>query len=97
MLTVGNASLGEEFTHISEEDLRKGEGIGLPVALIVLVVVFGAIVAALLPVALALVSIGVSIGIVALVGLQFDLSFFIVNMITMIGLAVGIIAVLLPI
>jgi RND superfamily putative drug exporter len=90
VLTVGSASLNEEFTHISEEDLQKGEGIGLPVALIILIVVFGAVVAALLPVALALVSIAVSVGIVALVGLQYDLSFFIVNMITMIGLAVGI-------
>jgi putative drug exporter of the RND superfamily len=90
VLTIGTASLNEEFNTISEEDLQKGEGIGLPVALIVLIVVFGALVAAFLPIVLALISIGVSIGIVALVGLRFDLSFFIVNMITMIGLAVGI-------
>jgi len=90
VLTVGTASLNEEISHISEEDLQTGEAIGLPVALIILVVVFGALVAALLPIALALVAIFVSIGVVALVGRQFDLSFFIVNMITMIGLAVGI-------
>jgi putative drug exporter of the RND superfamily len=90
VLTVGAGSLNEEFTKISEEDLQKGEGIGIPVAFIVLIVIFGAFVAALLPIALALVSIAVSVGIIALVGSQYHLSFFIVNMVTMIGLAVGI-------
>ena len=90
VLTVGFGSINEEFTRVSEEDLRKGEGIGIPVALVVLVVIFGALVAALLPIVLALVSIFVTIGVIALIGLQFDLSFFIVNMVTMIGLAVGI-------
>jgi RND superfamily putative drug exporter len=90
VLTVGFGSLNEEFSKISEEDLSKGEGIGIPVAFLVLVVVFGALVAAFLPMILALVSIFVTVGIVALIGRQWDLSFFIVNMITMIGLAVGI-------
>jgi RND superfamily putative drug exporter len=90
VLTVGFGSLNEEFSTISEEDLSKGEGIGIPVAFLVLIVVFGALVAAFLPMILALVSIFVTVGIVALIGRQWDLSFFIVNMITMIGLAVGI-------
>ena len=90
VLTVGFGSINEEFSRISEEDLQKGESIGIPVALVILVVIFGALVAALVPIILSLVAIFVSIGIVAFVGRSFDLSFFIVNMITMIGLAVGI-------
>ena len=46
--------------------------------------------AAALPIGLAIVSIGVSLGIASLVGQAFELSFFVTLMITMIGLAIGI-------
>lgn len=90
VLTVGGISLDDQFNATAERDLKVAEGIGLPIALLILVVVFGALVAAGLPVALALISIGVAIGLTAVVGQVFDLSYFVVNMITMIGLAVGI-------
>ena len=90
VLTVGDVSVGEEFNRLAEEDLVKGEGLGLLAALVVLVIVFGALVAAGVPIVLALVSIFVAVGLTALLGRVTDLSFFIVNMITMIGLAVGI-------
>ena len=50
----------------------------------------GTLIAALLPIALAAVSIVVALGASALMGQVFELSFLIQNMITMIGLAVGI-------
>jgi RND superfamily putative drug exporter len=90
VLTVGDLSVGEEFSRLAEEDLLKGEGLGLLASLVVLVVVFGALVAAGVPLVLAIVAIFVAIGLTALVGRAMDLSFFVVNMITMIGLAVGI-------
>jgi RND superfamily putative drug exporter len=88
--SVGDATLSEAFERISEEDLAKGEMIGLPVAILILIVLFGALVAAGLPVIVAFVSIFIAMGISALVGKTTDLSFFVVNMIFMIGLAVGI-------
>jgi putative drug exporter of the RND superfamily len=90
VLTVGDLSINDEFNTIVEEDLTKAEGIGIPAALIILVVVFGALVAAVLPVTLAIIAIVVALGLTALIGQWWDLSFFITNMITMIGLAVGI-------
>lgn len=90
VLTVGDISGNDEFSRIAEEDLVKGEMIGLLAALIVLVIVFGALAAAILPLLLAIVSIFVAVGLTAIVGRFMDLSFFILNMITMIGLAVGI-------
>jgi RND superfamily putative drug exporter len=86
---VGEATLNQDFATLSEKDLQK-ETVGLPVALIVLLVVFGAVVAAALPIVLGIVAIAVALGGVALIGLAFDFSFFVVNMITMMGLAVGI-------
>lgn len=90
VLTVGDLSIDDEFNGIAEQDLQTAEGIGLPIALVILVGVFGALIAAGLPVALALMSIVIAVGLAALVGQLTDLSFFVVNMITMIGLAVGI-------
>ena len=89
-LMAGPATLTNDFNTIAEEDLRTGETIGIAVALVVLVLVFGSVVSGVIPVILGVVAIAVALGLAALVGLVMDLSFFITNMITMIGLAVGI-------
>jgi RND superfamily putative drug exporter len=89
-LVAGPATLSNDSNEIVEEDLAKGETIGILAALIILVLVFGAVVAGLVPITVAIVSITVSFGASALVGLAFDLSFLITNIITLIGLAVGI-------
>jgi RND superfamily putative drug exporter len=87
---AGSASLQSDFQKISEQDIARGDRIGLLVAVIVLVVVFGAIVAALLPIGMGMFSISVALGLVAILGQFFKFSFFVTSMVTMIGLAVGI-------
>ena len=88
--TMGDGSINGEFVELAEETLIKGETIGIALAIVILVVVFGAAVAAGLPVILALAAIIVAVGASALVGRVFELSIFVTNIITMIGLAVGI-------
>ena len=88
--TIGDSSIGREFTTTAESDLRKAEMIGLPITLLVLVFVFGALMAAGVSLILALVAIFASIGAIAVIGLFIPQSFFIINVIMMIGLAVGI-------
>ena len=90
VLTVGNASINHAGNEISEADLQRGEMIGIPIALIILVLVFGALLAAGIPLLMSVVSIVIAIGIVALIGQAFELNFMVVNIVTMIGLAVGI-------
>ncbi len=87
---AGQGVLFADFTKIAEEDLRKGESIGIGIALIVLIVVFAAVVAAIVPVVMALFAITVALGLVSLIGQLFDFNLFVTNMVTMIGLAVGI-------
>lgn len=83
--------MGLDNRELSQEDLEKGEAMGVPIAfIIILIVVLGAIAAALVPLVMAIVSIIVTIGISALVGTFFELSLFVTNIITIIGLAVGI-------
>jgi RND superfamily putative drug exporter len=89
MLVTGEASINNDFSAAAEKDLQTGQIFGAGIALVVLIIVFGAVVTAALPLLLALGSIVVALGITALVGQGVDLSFFITNMITMIGLAMG--------
>jgi len=89
-LVAGPRTLDNDVNRVAEEDLATGEMIGIAVALVVLVLVFGTVASGIIPIVLGVVSIAVSMGLAALVGQVFELSFFVVNMITMIGLAVGI-------
>ncbi|MFZ0343456.1 MAG: MMPL family transporter [Gaiellaceae bacterium] len=88
---TGDHTANHDFGKQSQEDLETGElAFGLPAALIVLVLVFGAVFAGLVPVLMAILSIIVALGLVALISLGFTLSVFIVNMLTGMGLALGI-------
>lgn len=88
---TGEFTINHDFNELASHDLEEGELlIGLPAALIVLLLVFGAVVAALIPVGVAIVSIIVTVALSALVGQVVTLSFFIVNMVTAMGLALGI-------
>ncbi|MGH8927929.1 MAG: MMPL family transporter [Acidimicrobiia bacterium] len=87
---AGNPVMEEDFTRLAEEDLRRGESIGIAAALIVLVVVFAALIAPLLPIVMGVASIAAALGLVSLIGQIGDVNLFVTNMISMIGLAVGI-------
>ena len=87
---VGDLSGEEAYGAIAEEDLSKAETVGLPVALLVLVVVFGALIAPAIPLLLGIVSIFVAVGLTAIVSQFVTINDVVTVMITMIGLAVGI-------
>ncbi len=89
--TTGEWIVDRDFNKLSQSDLQEGElKFGLPVALVVLLLVFGAVVAGLIPLMLAIVAIMTALGLTALVGSVTDLSLFVVNMLTGMGLALGI-------
>jgi putative drug exporter of the RND superfamily len=76
---------------LSQDDLRNGElFFGAPAALVILLLVFGAVVAGLIPLILAILSIVLALALTALVGQVFELSVFVQNMIFGMGLALGI-------
>lgn len=90
VLTSGRASISVEQNELALHDLEQGERFGIPVALLILVALFGSLVAALAPIGLAIVAIVIALGLVAVIGQAFQLVFFVTLMVTMIGLAVGI-------
>ncbi len=87
---TGDASFTQDTTRLAENTMQTGESIGITVALVVLAIVFGALAAAFFPIALGIVAIIAALGLTALVGQFMDLTFTVTNMITMMGLAVGI-------
>jgi uncharacterized membrane protein YdfJ with MMPL/SSD domain len=87
---VGEESIDAEMSQASEQDLARGELFGLGLALIVLVLVFGSLAAAIVPIGVAIASIVVALAAVAGIGQAFALNFVVVNVLVMMGLAVGI-------
>jgi putative drug exporter of the RND superfamily len=80
-----------DFNQLSQDDLREGElFFGAPTALIILLLVFGAVVAGVVPLVFAIISIVVALALVALLGQTYELSVFTINMLTGMGLALGI-------
>ena len=91
VVMTGEGTLDHDFNELSQHDLESGElQVGLPAALVILILVFGAVVAGLVPLVMAIVSIVVALGLCALVAEGFTLSVFVVNMLTGMGLALGI-------
>ena len=87
----GQWTYDNDLVELSQHDLEKGElQFGLPAALLILLIVFGAVVAGLVPMMLALISIVIGLGLVAIVSQFFDLSIFTLNMLSGMGLALGV-------
>src|SRR5215217_7530647 len=88
---TGEFTLDDDFSTLAGEDLQNGElGFGLPAALIVLLIVFGSLVAGLVPLLMAILAITIALALLALLGQALPLSVFATNMLTGMGLALGI-------
>ncbi len=88
---TGNQTSDYDFNKLSQHDLKSGElKFGVPAALVILILVFGAVVAGLVPLLMAIISIIAALGLVAVLSQPFNLSVFIINMLSGMGLALGI-------
>ncbi len=87
---TGGAAINKDINAASQRDLASAEAIGLPIALVVLLLAFGTVVAALIPIAVGIVTVVATFGIMSLLGETIDLSIFILNVIPMLGLALSI-------
>jgi putative drug exporter of the RND superfamily len=87
---TGEPIIVQDLNIASQEDLAKAEMIGLPIALIVLVLAFGGLIAASIPIVIGVVSILTTMGAVFFFSYGTDLTIFILNIVPMIGLALSI-------
>ncbi|MFD9796196.1 MMPL family transporter [Streptomyces sp. NPDC059070] len=87
---IGSASMGKTFKDAFGDDFKKAEYSAVPVALGILLIAFGALVAALLPVALALTAIIATMGLMAIVSHVQAMSDTANSVMLLVGLAVGV-------
>jgi len=87
---TGIPQLYHEFNERIEEDLVQAELISLPIALLILLAVFGTLVASALPLLIAALALPTTFAIVSLLAGVTDVSIFVTNLASMIGLALAI-------
>jgi RND superfamily putative drug exporter len=90
ILVGGNVLVSETFATASESDLLRGEAIALPIAIIVMVFLLGGIVAAGMPLLVALGGVVTTLAVLVAATLLGDVSIFSVNVVNMLGIGLGI-------
>jgi RND superfamily putative drug exporter len=92
-ITVGVGGFAETFREVGEtleEDLPRAELIALPITLILLVLIFGSIVAATLPLAIGVLSIVGTFFVLRVIADMTDVSIYALNLTTALGLGLAI-------
>jgi len=87
---TGFPALDHDVRAVSAEDTERGEQRALPLTLAVLIIAFGALVAAALPVSVGVLAITIALGLVTIAARYTPMSVFVLNITTMVGLGVGI-------
>ena len=87
---TGYGPITKDSAEQSEKDLQKAELVSLPIVALVLVLVFASIVAAGMPLLVAGLAIPSSLALIYIVAQQVEMSIFVLNIATMLGLALAI-------
>ncbi|TMQ04139.1 MAG: hypothetical protein E6J90_52200, partial [Deltaproteobacteria bacterium] len=88
-LAGGPAFYGDVQT-VSESDLRRSEIVSLPLAALALLLVFGSVAAAALPLVVGGAAVVVALAAIFLVGSATPMSIFVLNLATLLGLGLGV-------
>jgi RND superfamily putative drug exporter len=90
VVATGQVPINKAFNHALENDLQRAELVALPVSLLLLVLIFASIVAALLPIGVGLFAIAGGVGGTLFLAHFTNVSQYAMNVVTLIGLAVAI-------
>jgi RND superfamily putative drug exporter len=87
---TGYGPVTRDSAEQSERDLQRAEIVSLPIAAVILILVFGSLIAAGMPLLVAGLAIPSSLAVVWVVAQQVEMSVFVLNIATMLGLALAI-------
>jgi uncharacterized membrane protein YdfJ with MMPL/SSD domain len=87
---TGFGPIQQDSARLSEEDLVRAETVSLPIAALVLILVFSSLIAAGMPLVVAALAIPTSVGLINVVAQQREMSIYVLNIATMLGLALAI-------
>jgi RND superfamily putative drug exporter len=87
---TGYSPIANDITTVEHVDVERAETIGLPVALLILLLALGTLTAALIPIALAVSGLVLTFGVLALLSHAFTFDSSLTTVVTMIGVGIGI-------
>jgi putative drug exporter of the RND superfamily len=87
---TGELPLNFDIRKASADDVRRSESLVIPATLVLLLVAFGSLVAAMIPLAVGQLAIATTLAITGLLAHRFHLSILVQNLATMLGLGLGI-------
>ena len=87
---AGGPAFYGDVQSVSESDLRRSEVVSLPLAAIALLLVFGSVAAAALPLIVGGAAVVVALAAIYLVGSVTPMSIFVLNLATLLGLGLGV-------
>ncbi|HST86739.1 MAG TPA: MMPL family transporter [Ktedonobacterales bacterium] len=87
---TGNPAVFATFNELTRTDTERAELAALPIALLVLLAVFGTLAAALLPLVLAAVAVPVALAVIYAIALHSETSVFVTNIASIVGLGISI-------
>ena len=90
VLATGQVPLNLAFNNTLEQDLQRAEKVALPITLLLLVVIFASLVAAILPIGVGVLAIVGGVGGTLFLARFTDVSQYAINIVTLIGLGVAI-------
>src|SRR4051812_33987337 len=86
----GFPAINHDTQKIFNEDLGRGESIGVPIAIGVMMVMFGTLGGIFVPVAFAAITIPVTLGLVWIFAHTMDMAIYVTNIVALIGLAIAV-------
>jgi RND superfamily putative drug exporter len=86
----GYGPITKDAAVLSEKDLIRAETVSLPIVAFILVVVFASLIAAAMPLLVAGLAIPTTLGLIYFVSRQIEMSVYVINIATMLGLALAI-------
>jgi putative drug exporter of the RND superfamily len=87
---TGETALNFDLRKVSADDVKHAEERAMPVTLLLLLLAFGSLVAALLPLGVGVLAIAMAMGTAAILAHYLQLSILVQNLATMLGLGLGI-------
>ena len=87
---IGEAAIWSNFTSISKQQLARGEAIGFPLILLILLAAFGTVVAAVAPLALGFAAVFLTGAVIYGLSRSLEISVYVTNMASMIGIGVAV-------
>jgi RND superfamily putative drug exporter len=87
---TGYGPITEDAAALSEKDLQRAETVSFPFLALILILVFASIIAAGMPLVIAGLTIPTTLGLVYFVSQQVQMSIYVINIATMLGLALSI-------